>query len=93
MNGVNLVPVENITNDRLICQSCSQQKHNLNIRASKLLANVKIIICSTCEEKNFEPRYLVTIALHQLGINGVKEYIEKKLYYGDEITLAESINL
>jgi hypothetical protein len=79
--------------DRLLCQSCSQQKEKLYVKSSKLITNVKITICKSCDEKEYEPRYLVTIALHQFGLRAVKHHIERKLYHGDEITLAESMKL
>jgi hypothetical protein len=76
--------------DRFICNSCSQPKHSLESRKSKV-TGMEIFICRTCIDKGFEPRQLLIIAYHsgeQMRKKATK-YIKGRLYIGETIALTE----
>jgi hypothetical protein len=69
------------------CTSCKKQKHELQLKPSKLWKKTEILICATCLSEKKEPRGFVILA-HRSGVD-VTEYIAKRRYCGDEITAAE----
>ncbi len=76
--------------DRVICHSCSQPKHSLESRRSKV-AGMDILICKTCIDKGYEPRHLLIIAYRsgEAMRKKAKKYIEDRKYVGEIIMLTE----
>jgi hypothetical protein len=79
-----------MTSIRLVCNSCSEPKHNLESRKSKV-TGMDIMICKTCIEKGFEPRQLLIIAYHSGEVMRKRayRYIKNHLYVGEIIALNE----
>jgi hypothetical protein len=75
---------------RLVCNSCSEPKHNLESRKSKV-TNMDILICRTCIDNGYEPRQLLIIAYHSGEVMRKKatRYIRNRLYVGNIIALNE----
>lgn len=74
-------------NERIICESCSKQKQAIKKVASKLLPK-SLLLCDTCINQNFEPRYIVILA-HMGGVTKAIDFIRSRKYLGEEIKLSE----
>lgn len=70
------------------CSVCDK-KNDLHQKSSKLMPKVDIYVCAPCEQKHLEPRWIVLLIARTQGIQGVKDYLIKHQYYGDEITAKE----
>lgn len=75
----------------MLCYSCNKQKNEINLKKSSLLPGVNLMMCPTCIESKFEPRWVVILAGRQRGAQYVREYIVKKRYIGNEILGSELI--
>lgn len=73
------------------CSVCSQQRANLVVKNSKLLAGMKLYLCSQCLEEGREPRYLIILVGRSKGTTSVSKYIKDKKYHGDEILASELV--
>lgn len=76
------------TMDKVLCYSCNKSKNELSAKKSSLLA-INLLLCKTCTENKFEPRWIVILAGRQYGADHVKEFIAKKKYIGLDITASE----
>lgn len=76
--------------ERYICNSCSEPKHSLEPRKSKV-TGINILICRTCIDRGYEPRQLLIIACQssEKMRNLAKKYIKNRLYVGEIIALTE----
>lgn len=79
----------NMSQNEILCSSCSKQKNELTPRASKLVPKTKLFLCGECIENRFEPRWLIILTARAKGIAAVEVYIKKRRYVGREITLKE----
>lgn len=73
----------------LICESCGKSKNSLKRIPSKLIPGMFIIICSTCIQDNFEPRFIIILAYNQKVTDLVKKYILEHRYHGATIALGD----
>jgi hypothetical protein len=71
------------------CQSCNMQKNELHVRRSKLIKGITILMCQTCIDKKFEPRWIIIIHGRQNGAYEVQDYITKHRYVGEDIKAVE----
>jgi len=55
------------------------------------MEGVVVLMCTTCIEAKFEPRWLVVIAGRQKGPEFVRDYVIKRRYIGKIITAEELI--
>jgi NMD protein affecting ribosome stability and mRNA decay len=76
--------------DKILCYSCNKSKNKLNLKPSGLL-NINLLMCETCIESKFEPRWVIILAGRQQGAEFVREQVLKKRYVGAEITASELI--
>ena len=76
------------TMDKVLCYSCNKSKNQLEAKKSSLLA-VNLLLCQTCTDNKFEPRWIIILAGRQYGPEHVKEHIAKKRYVGTDITASE----
>jgi len=74
--------------EKILCYSCNKTKNKLNPRKSSLLP-INLLMCETCIEAKYEPRWIVILAGRQNGPDHVKEYIIKKRYVGEAILADE----
>lgn len=70
--------------NRSTCQCCNMPRAELKNYKSKLI-NMKLIMCATCIDSKFEPRFVIILTARSKGIEAVKEYINKHRYVGDPI--------
>ena len=75
----------------MLCYSCGKQKAELSLRKSSLLPGVNLMMCNTCVESKFEPRWVIILAGRQNGTQSVREYIVKRRYIGNDILGSELI--
>ena len=75
----------------MLCYSCNKPKNELSLRKSNLLSGINLMMCATCIESKFEPRWVVILAGRQRGTQAVREYIVKRRYIGKEILGSELI--
>lgn len=75
----------------MLCYSCNKQKNEINLKKSSLLPGVNLMMCATCIESKYEPRWVIILAGRQRGAQYVREYIIKKRYIGNEILGSELI--
>jgi hypothetical protein len=74
--------------DKILCYSCSKSKHKLNAKKSSLLP-INLLMCETCINAKFEPRWLIILAGRSNGADSVREFVLKKRYIGNEISASE----
>ena len=74
--------------EKVLCYSCNKTKNKLSVKQSTLF-NINLLMCETCINSKFEPRWAVILAGRQLGADTVREFILKKRYIGQEISASE----
>ena len=74
--------------EKVLCYSCNKTKNKLSVKQSTLF-NINLLMCETCINSKFEPRWAVILAGRQLGADSVREFILKKKYIGQEISASE----
>ena len=73
------------------CYSCNKQKNELHPKKSELLVGVISLMCQTCVDSRFEPRWVIVLAARSKGADTVRDFIIKRRYVGDEILANELI--
>lgn len=74
--------------EKILCYSCNKSKNKLNPKKSSLLA-INLLMCETCINSKFEPRWLIILAGRSSGPDHVREFVLKKRYVGEEISASE----
>ena len=74
--------------EKVLCYSCNKTKNKLNVKKSSLF-QINLLMCETCINSRFEPRWAVILAGRQFGPDAVREIILKKRYVGNEISASE----
>lgn len=74
--------------DKILCYSCNKSKHKLNAKKSSLLP-INLLMCETCINSKFEPRWVVILAGRSNGAEYVREFVLKKKYIGQDISASE----
>jgi len=74
--------------EKILCYSCSKNKNKLHVRKSAVLA-INLMLCETCINNKFEPRWAIILAGRSSGSDSVREFILKKRYLGNEISASE----
>ncbi len=72
------------------CAVCDKQKKELHKKTSAILPKTEYLICNDCQEKGFEPRYIVALA-YRANVAAARKYVVDHLYPGDEIKLREVV--
>ena len=75
----------------MLCYSCGKQKADLNAKKSTLIPGVVLLMCASCIEKKYEPRWVIILAARQNSPAHVREFILKRRYLGKEISGSELI--
>ena len=73
------------------CYSCSKPKANLSVRKSLLIPDINLLLCATCIEGKFEPRWTIILSARKNGPEYVRDFIIKHKYVGKEILATELI--
>jgi hypothetical protein len=71
------------------CYSCNKQKNELIPTKSVLMPGNTLLLCQTCVDNKFEPRWVVVLAGRQFGFDYVRDFILKRRYEGKEISATE----
>jgi hypothetical protein len=74
--------------EKILCYSCNKTKNKLNVKKSALFP-INLLMCETCINSKFEPRWTIILAGRTQGSDYVKEYIIKRRYVGQEISASE----
>lgn len=74
--------------DKILCYSCNKSKHKLNARKSSLLP-INLLMCESCIDSKFEPRWVVILAGRSNGADSVRDFVLKRRYLGNEISASE----
>lgn len=75
----------------MICYSCNKQKNELHPKKSELLDGVVSLMCQSCIDMRYEPRWIVVLAARSKGAESVRDFILKRRYLGNEILANELI--
>ena len=73
------------------CYSCNKQKNGLHPKKSELLNGVISLLCQSCIDFKYEPRWVIVLAARSKGPDAVREFIIKRRYVGNEILANELI--
>lgn len=73
------------------CYSCGKQKNELQPCKSSLLNGVTMLMCQSCIELKYEPRWVIVLAGRTYGSDSVRDFIVKRRYIGNEIFANELI--
>lgn len=73
------------------CYSCDKQKANLHAKKSVLIPGVSLLLCQTCIDNKFEPRWTIILSARKNGPDFVRDFIIKHRYIGEEIKATELI--
>jgi hypothetical protein len=74
---------------RMKCYSCDKQKNDLHPKKSEILDGVICLMCQTCIDSRFEPRWVVVLGGRSNGPESVKDFIIKRRYVGKDILANE----
>lgn len=74
--------------DKILCYSCNKSKNKLSAKKSTLF-NINLLMCESCINEKYEPRWVIVLSGRQNGPDSVKEIILKRRYLGNEITASE----
>jgi hypothetical protein len=72
------------------CQSCNAQKARVHHVDSALVPGMKLVLCTDCRNRGFEPRHVVVLA--SASGRDVRNFVVNKLYYGDPLQACEVIH-
>jgi len=74
--------------DKVLCYSCNKTKNKLSVKKS-ILFSMNLLMCESCIELEYEPRWVIILAGRQNGSDAVKNFILKRKYLGAEISASE----
>lgn len=75
----------------MLCYSCGKQRAELSLRKSAILSGVNLMMCNSCIENKYEPRWVIILAGRQQGTQSIRDYIIKRRYVGKDILGSELI--
>jgi hypothetical protein len=76
--------------EKILCYSCNKSKNKLNAKRSSLLP-INLLMCESCINSKFEPRWVVILSGRQNGMDSVRDFVLKKRYLGNDIAASELI--
>lgn len=71
------------------CYSCSKVKNKLSVKKSSLFPILNLLMCETCINAKYEPRWVIILAGRQNGMDAVRDFVIKKRYVGNDISASE----
>jgi len=74
--------------DKILCYSCNKSKNQLHARKSSPLP-INLLMCETCVNSKFEPRWVIILAGRSNGPDHVRDFVLKRKYFGNEISASE----
>lgn len=76
----------------VVCACCGRQHADLRAQKSRLITDIKFMVCPTCKKGGFEPRYIIILVARSEGPNRVAEYVRDHKYHGEPILGREMIS-
>lgn len=73
------------------CYCCEKQKANLHAKKSDIIRGVTVLMCQSCIDAGYEPRWIIVLGGRQNGMDSVKDYILKRRYIGIQILADEML--
>lgn len=70
------------------CYSCNKIKNKLSVKKSSLFP-INLLMCETCINAKYEPRWVIILAGRQGGMDAVRDFVVKKRYVGNDISASE----
>lgn len=74
------------------CYSCGKQKNRLHPKKSDIISGVTVLMCQSCIDAGYEPRWVIILGGRQNGPAHVKDYVSRHRYIGAEILAHELIS-
>jgi hypothetical protein len=74
--------------EKILCYSCNKTKAKLDLKKSSLLP-INLLMCETCINSKYEPRWVIILAGRSQGPDYVKEFIIRRRYVGNEVSASE----
>ena len=74
------------------CSSCRKQKNEVHPKKSDIIKGVTVLMCQTCIDNGFEPRWTIVLGGRQYGFDAIQNYIVKRKYVGADITAHEILS-
>ena len=56
------------------------------------MGDISLVMCQSCIDAKYEPRWIIILAARSVGSDAVKDYIINKRYIGRDITGVEIIS-
>lgn len=75
----------------MLCYSCGASKYQLHPVKSVLVPGNTLLMCQTCIDSKYEPRWIIILAGRTYGIERVRDFILKRRYLGKEIFATDLI--
>lgn len=75
----------------MLCQSCEKSKAQLFSKNSNIINDIGLVLCQSCIDAKYEPRWIIILAGRSYGPEAVRNYITSRRYLGREITASELI--
>jgi hypothetical protein len=75
----------------MICSVCKKNKAEVHAKKSKLMPDMKLLLCNDCLEEKREPRFAIVIYGRENGFEPIRKYIKDHRYVGDPITARELV--
>jgi len=75
----------------MLCQSCEKPKAQLFSKNSNIINDIGLVLCQSCIDSKYEPRWIIILAGRSNGVESVRSYITNRRYIGKEIIASELI--
>jgi hypothetical protein len=75
----------------MVCSACSKNRNELTPRKSRLMTGMTLLLCNSCLEKKFEPRYVIVLFGRANGFESVSDYVKSHRYSGSDILASEFV--
>ena len=73
------------------CYACQKNKNELHPKKSEIISGVISLLCQSCIDSKFEPRWIIVLGGRQYGPDVVRDFIVKRRYVGNDILAQELI--
>ena len=75
----------------MICSSCGKHKQEVHPKKSRLMDGMTLLLCTECQKRRMEPRYIIVLYGRCNGFDSVAEYIRNRRYVGADIKADEFV--
>jgi hypothetical protein len=80
-----------MSESKLLCTVCKEQKKEYRTRQSKLLPGLQLFLCGECFDGKKEPRFAIIMAGRTMGVAAVRDYLRNHRYVGKELKAEEFV--